>query len=520
MGDCPEDVIVPVILLPGIMGSRLEHSGSTVWDPDDSMLMVRLYGANAGTVVGPDLFRMRESSKVRAAAAVRKRLLVGSRFSKSFLNPVEFGPVDGLSQDRIDRNWSSVALGTYGKIMKDMEDSFPIVLNNRIKEINPKFNLVKMPVYACGYNWSQSNDDSGKAAAAHIKTWVDEAKNWAAENNAQCPGAVLVTHSMGGFVARAACLSHGAASDVMAVMSTVMPTDGAAATYKRFHFGFENTGWSMSKAAVEGMVGYVVLGRQGALVTSLLGNMPGAQELLPNKRYKTNSGSRKWLAVMNPERNMIGNLISGGGAYANLPNSNPYTEIYRREDRMWRAANPEWMFPEGMGAGAATQDPFDEFVKHNETAEAWHDAIIGSGDFHELTYTCHSADPAMKTYDAIRWRPDKTGGSLGRSVSERDVRVATGDTPDYHREHLRTGSEDDKHIDGPILGADWVIELADGAGDRTVPASASYYALGISSSRRTAHTRGYEHEPAIHDSIVINWVRDTMVTVLGDCELY
>lgn len=519
MGDCPEDVIVPVILLPGIMGSRLEQGGTTVWDPDDAMLMLRLYGANAGTVVGPDMFRMRESSNVRSAAATRKRLLVGSRFSKSYLNPIEFAPEKDLSSTQTLQNWSSVSMNTYGTIMRDIEASFPALLTREIKQTNPKFNLVKMPVYGCGYNWSQSNYDSGKAAAAHIKSWVKQARDWADENNAQCPGAILVTHSMGGFVARSACLHHGAAGDVLAVISTVMPTDGAPAAYKRFHFGFENSGWGFSKAAAEAMVGYVVLGRQGQLVTALLGHMPGAQELLPNKRYRTNIGQKSWLAIMNPERNFVGDMVSGEQSYTNLPEDDPYTEIYRRADRMWRAANPEWLFPEGMESTAATQDPFDEFVKHNETAEAWHQAIVGSGDFHELTYLCHSVDPDMKTYDTVRWRPKKTGGSFGRSVSERDVRVDPGETPDYHREHLRTGSEDDKHIEGPFLGADWTIELADGSGDRTVPSSASFRAQ-VPSSRRTGHNPGYEHEAAIRDTSVIAWVRKTMAAILGDCEVY
>lgn len=144
---------------------------------------------------------------------------------------------------------------------------------------------------------------------------------------------------------------HGAATDILAVISTVMPTDGAPAAYKRFHFGFEYPGVNLELGS------YVVLGRQGALVTALLGHMPGAQELLPNKRYRTNNGNRQWLHILNPERNMIGNVVSGGAGYLHLPRSNPYTEIYRRKDKMYRAANPLWLFPDAAPRG----DPFDEF---------------------------------------------------------------------------------------------------------------------------------------------------------------
>ncbi len=516
MGDCPEDVIVPVILLPGIMGSRLSQAGRVVWDPDDKMMMARLYGLNGGVVIGPDLFRMRERSAVTAAAALRKRLLIGESFNKDFLKPVEFQSVEGLSQTQIARNWSSVSLSTYGAILRTIETGFRGPLNTAIRQTNPRFNLVEMPTYALGYNWSASNHDSGRAAAALIKEWVAECRQRADAIGAQCPGAILVTHSMGGFVARSACVSHGAASDVLAVFSTVMPTDGAPAAYKRFHFGFENPGFRILHVAES--AGYVVLGRQGELVTALLGHMPGAQELLPNTRYRTNDGQRQWMHVLNPQRNLIGSAISGRGGYVHLPQSNPYTEIYRRSDRMWRAAHPEWLFPEGMNA--TPSDAFRAFQTINERAEAWHRRVVSDGDFHDLTYLCHSNDGDMRTYDTVRWRPDMLGGSLGRSVSDSNVTLDLDETPDYRRENLRSGTEEDKFVSGPFLGADWSMDTADGAGDRTVPISAGFYATAISASRRTAHRPGYEHEAAIRDQRVIRWVRERMVDVLGNCEVY
>ena len=97
VGLCPSDVIVPVVFMPGIMGSRLESNGRVVWDPDDKMLMLSLYGRNAGTVVGPDPFGTRERDNVRQAAARRKAMLVGNRFNRDFLKPVEFKRVEGLT---------------------------------------------------------------------------------------------------------------------------------------------------------------------------------------------------------------------------------------------------------------------------------------------------------------------------------------------------------------------------------------------------------------------------------------
>lgn len=520
---CPKDVVVPVILVPGIMGSRLKNSsGDRVWDPDDKAFMVWHYGLSAGTVPGLDVFRLRERSNVRQAAASRKANLIGgAEFNKNFLKPMEFSEHDAISNvstgfwgSQVERNWGSASQDSYGPMLQAFEGTFQDKLNEVVQQTNPQFNLVEMPVFALGYNWSQSNDDSGKYAAEKIKEWVGKAKQRASDLGGQCPGAIVVTHSMGGFVTRSAAKLHGAEGDIFAVIHTVMPTDGAAAAYKRFHFGFENPGIS---AGAE-MGGYVVLGRQGALVTAILGHMPGGQELLPNKRYKDNRGQTKWLTIHQPDRNLVGRMVSGEGTFQELPNANPYTEIYRREDRMYRAANPEWLFPEGMSSSNPNVSAFDAFVEINEVAEAFHDALIGSGDFHEVTYLCYSADPSLKTYDRIDWRPDKWFGSLGSSIDEQTV--STDRTDDYRRENLIFGDESDKEVSGGTFGVDFKIDVAAGAGDMTVPASAGRFVDAVPESRRTAHFSGYMHEPALKAPSVQAWVQEKMAEVLGECSLF
>lgn len=529
MGNCPKDVVVPVIFLPGIMGSRLQKktSKTVVWDPDNTSFMVREYGLNAGSVVGPDLFRLRENANVRSAATKRKAMLIGgATFNKDYLEPMEFSEHDDISNvstgywgSQVSRNWGSVSQSSYGPILKVLEGARNMI-SQMVGQVNPQFNLVEMPVFALGYNWSASNDDSGKYAAEKIREWVSRAKYHAGTIGAQCPGAILLTHSMGGLVARSAAMLHGAAGDIFAVLHTVMPTDGAAAAYKRFHFGFENPDFSVF-SPIDGTtesVGYVVLGRQGALVTAILGHMPGGQELLPNKRYKDNSGNPKWLTIHNPERNFIGSWISGDAPYAELPNSNPYVEIYRREDRMYRAANPDWLFPEGMVGLSPSLSSFDYFADANSKAESFHDKLISSGDFHDVTYLCYSADSNLNTYDRIDWKTNKSLGSYGRSIN--DDNVSTDRTDDYRREHLIWGEEGDKEISGGWIGIDFSIDGASGAGDMTVPSSSGKYATAVPETRRTGHTAGYMHEPALKQPIVQRWVRDTMVDVLGQCSLY
>lgn len=523
MADCPKDVIVPVIFLPGIMGSRLQNNkGRKIWDPDDSGFMGGIFG---GAMGGWHLPVIKKEESVRLAASGRKTFLLGgSLFDKNYLEPMEYDKTDNLSTvsvdywgSQVDRNWGSVAYSSYGEILQKLEFS-RVEIGQKVKEVNPQFNLVEMPVFALGYNWSQSNDDSGKYAAAKIREWVARARSRAAEIGAQCPGAILVTHSMGGLVARSAALIHGVKGDIFTVIHTVMPTDGAAAAYKRFHFGFENPATGISFSGTKEHIAYVVLGRQGALVTAILGHMPGGQELLPNKRYRDNQGNRKWLTIHNPERNFLGKWISGDAPYLELPNADPYSEIYRREDRMYRAANPDWLFPEGMEDLPPEVGPFQYFVITNQEAENFHDTLISSGDFHEVTYLCYSDDNGLKTYDRVDWKTAKPFGSLGRSVS--DDNVAADRTEDYRREDLIWGDEEDKEISGGWFGTDFTIDQPSGAGDTTVPASAGYYATAVPASRRKGHKSGYMHEPALKSPTVQSWVQDTMVNVLGQCSLY
>ncbi|WP_147253075.1 triacylglycerol lipase [Thalassospira profundimaris] len=548
MIQCPKDVVVPVIFIPGIMGSRLRQKANpdkVMWDPDDVALMLKKYGLAGGFYINPLHFtgigkafenadmsvpgdHTLEGASVALSASARKKALIGgASFNKDYLEPMEYSDHENISNasdgfwgSQVERNWGSVAWSSYGSILEKLEQQFPQTLSLTVKEVNPEFNLVEMPVFALGYNWSASNDDSGKYAADKIKQWVAKAKQRAADIGAQCPGAIVLTHSMGGLVARSAAMIHGAAGDIFAVLHTVMPTDGAAAAYKRFHFGFEHPEFSIF-SPIDGAferAGYVVLGRQGQLVTAILGHMPGGQELLPNKRYKDNEGKAQWLTVKNPERNWAVKWFSDDEPFIELPKRNPYTEIYRREDRMYRAANPEWLFPEGMEDLPPTKSGFQYFSEVNKDAELFHDILVSSGDFHEVTYLCYSDDPGLKTYDRVDWESAKPFGSWGRDVSEKDV--SADRTEDYRREGLLWGSEEDKEISGGWVGTDFKIAAPSGAGDMTVPASSGRFAAAVPKSRRTGHKSGYMHEPALKAGIVETWVKDTMVEVLGKCTLY
>lgn len=71
MPDCPEDVTIPVILLPGIMGSRLRQTrgGDTAWDPDSNWFMDNRFLYNSGTGSRPWNSSVNDARVAEAAAA-------------------------------------------------------------------------------------------------------------------------------------------------------------------------------------------------------------------------------------------------------------------------------------------------------------------------------------------------------------------------------------------------------------------------------------------------------------------
>jgi pimeloyl-ACP methyl ester carboxylesterase len=100
--------------------------------------------------------------------------------------------------------------------------------------------------WVCGYNWLQSNgfssdevtpenysdDASAERLYRFIQDKVFEQYRQNAGISLACEKVILVTHSMGGLVARAFCQRH--ADMVMGVLSAAMPCNGTAEIYNLF----------------------------------------------------------------------------------------------------------------------------------------------------------------------------------------------------------------------------------------------------------------------------------------------
>lgn len=396
--------VIPIIFIPGIMGSRLKNRfNKRIWDPDRPGWMLWKYG----------IFKA-------ATAQTKKAMLVGKEFSPEYLRVIND---DGrhnkkyfahqYDTHRADRGWGGVLWSSYGTIIKELQT----------RQWDRTVNLfAEFPVHAFGYNWTASNRLAGERLAGYIDAVITKYRGM----GRQCEKVILVTHSMGGLVARAACKLSGADNKVLGVIHGVQPANGSPAGYWRMKGGFERPHtipetdpmhWlkTPKRAAAhkwntlvtkgvefapgisfgKGNITAWVLGTDGREVTALLGNMPGGLQLLPNKRYRDNHGCAQWLV-----------LRDESGKRRNLPKSDPYKEIYRAKDVYWRLVNPEWLNPGEKVKSNKKYRSKTSWINYGEyltEAESFHDAL--GGKVHPNTYQFYStgiASPDRVVFTRMR----------------------------------------------------------------------------------------------------------------------
>ena len=182
----------------------------------------------------------------------------------------------------------------------------------------------------------------------------------------------------------------GAADIVAGVVHGEQPSLGAAAAYKRMHAGFEARCWNIRELLTARALGW-----SGKEVATVFANSPGAMQLLPTKRYPA-----KWLRIQ-AEKGV--NLLE-------LPESNPYSEIYAIRDKWWRLMTPEWIEPKGKPQPAKILDSvWDFYIERLGLVEKFHDTL---GDYyHDTTHSHYGADEDFKAWKNISWQLEKRNTS-------------------------------------------------------------------------------------------------------------
>ena len=501
-GCMPANRVVPIIFVPGIMGSNLKAK-SHIRNGQDKVVIKANYPvwsiystialAKEWVNRKQDQYQMRfQYDKV----AVDDRGKISVKSAGDAAGRTELA---GLTEEQARaRGWGTVSAVFYGEFLdwldsqlnhaqRDMSSGKPIdnsVLTS-LKQVatrNPSgvqneaqtppltaadidvLLKVDNPVYAFGYNWLQTNLESGKALKDFIQKTIDQNK----DSGRSCDKVILVTHSMGGLVARAACTVAGAGDQVGGVFHSVMPTDGAAATYKRMVSGFggEPThglwGWFTD------WVGALALGPTGDFVTPALALNAGPLELLPNARY---NGGEPWLFVKD-----------AAGVVRQLPGANdPYNEIYLEQSAWWRLLNEDWLNPAGLDVGAS----FEEYGNAIGQARKFHSSVQTAGDFHKNTHAQYGMDIDYRAYGTVTWQLQKPVEAARHATLQRELLP-----------NVKPMTGMDIYLRDEQGGVHASLSDPDVQGDGTVPAQASAMRVdqAVAPGNLLVRDAGYSHD--------------------------
>lgn len=498
---------LPIVFVPGVMGSNLRSkTNRKVWRLD----------ATFGVPVGLAWEKWRQS------AGERQKLLHPDRTEVDPDGNVPTKPVGSVFSDDAKelaakyraRGWGEVGETSYGSFLVLLEDTFnghrsgkpatdvelKIAALMALRAEDPGNrpwrpekelsistpadfqNLRKwfFPVYACGYNWLDDNGNAAQLLSRRINQVIADNNNTAS----RCEQVILVTHSMGGLVARASQQMHGMESRIAGVVHGVMPADGAPVAYRRCKLGMTD----------EDANAAIVIGKTGHEVTAVFAQAPGALQLLPTQRYQ-----RGWLEVRGPD---------GKTVQKAMHDADPYAEIYKRRDRWWALVKEEWLTPKD-----GTPIKWDEYSKFMTTAEIFHTQVVTPAVYHSNTYAFYGADNRGKTrsFERIVWQMKAGRSAVDKVPSLDEVHGMTpqqvlldGANPEYVGWEQTVKAE--PQADGGIeFSTDetsrWELRvgLADASGDGTVPAASGRSPFDCAKVRQVFRLSGIEHEPAFGD---------------------
>jgi hypothetical protein len=521
LGLMPPNHVIPVIVVPGIMGtnlrarrvprlSRQENErnekvapGTRVWHPPNGM-----QGGLKASMDWSDF-----------VPADRQQLLDGPTLEVDDGGAIILpDPVDGyiLTEGEVrQRGWGEVHADSYGTLLHalqtrlnqtfgfDDQTQKPFVQQHwkEVMACDPqKWGLRKFeqltqshlkkhaghyfPVYAVGYNWLE---DCGKSSQRLEKRILEIIDFWT-KSKRRCEHVILVTHSMGGLVARA-CAKR-VPDKIAGVIHGVMPALGAPAAYRRMACGTESTSPDFGPLeSLEALALAKILGDTTESTTPVLATSPGALELLPNHLYPgpwlhvrvttsvgksqpAHSGAKDVVAGKNPP---AGDCLQ----FPNARSPNPY-DLYRDITSWYRLINP------------ALADPAEKLKKKPggvvkaitaaiNTAEVFHRSL---GDYyHPNTYAFYGDDQNRRSYGQVRWLARQQAGSA-IAVTPANVGAAR------FLRHNSTGQRR-VQLDGKTE-LFFELEAQDARGDGTVPHQSGAGPSG--KVKQVFATRGFDHQ--------------------------
>lgn len=511
--------VLPIIFIPGIMGSNLRMSAARqtqlnsknniAWRP--SNLTVTALQYNDSSVerqlrldpkhtevdtydpINNPTGDPKETSDLR-----NKEVQIGFTYSaiKQLDGPLLQTDAPGTPHPRTadekarERGWGEIYFDSYKTILTTCErrlnaaftyGSMDLYLQKQVAEIEPSawqvdnnYPLKKLdektmrstvkgcwfPVHAMGYNWLKGNSHSGIAIAERIKELITKYQS----QGFACEKVILITHSMGGLVARAVIHPKmGKINDrILGIVHGVMPASGAGTAYKRVRCGFEGSGLSSK-----------ILGDIGTNVTPVLANAQGGLELLPTAAYGNN-----WLQIKH-----------NGKVIKSLPEKgDPYEEIYKLHNKWFGLLREEWINPARLNDCG-----FKDTCQLLDRAKDFHKSI--ESIYHENSYGHYGADKNRLSWHKVIWQID----AAAEIVNVDSLTIVS----DNAKGEIRVTDPNQKI---PAESSNFVkitLQPAAEPGDQTVPLHSSDAQLQSGKFKGIFRQTGYEHQSSYSDSAVV-----------------
>lgn len=386
------DRVIPVVFVPGVMGSNLRGTGAAVginWRVDSARSMA------AWLTRGPEprkRFLTPTTMEVDAAGTLPE----DTELPAEELRRRGWGEVAAMSY-REFLVWLEAALNDFndpdaGERVGLMSRSLQALVGEAAPtrdEIGLTYRY-RFPVHACGYNWLDSNAVAAKLLGQRITQIIARYRT----EGKKCEKVILVTHSMGGLVARHCSEVDGYRDKILGVVHGVMPAIGAAAVYRRFKAGTEGA-YMASK----------VLGEDAAEMTAVLSTAPGPLQLLPTAEY-----GNGWLKIK--DRSTEYSLPKGG---------DPYGEIYTVRGKWWSMCedilmNPLNDEPTENRRDTRMDSDWAAFCDTIKLVRTFHADI--SSEYHVQTHAFFGSHRDQRAYGTVTWSGDGGGWLRGDRVAD------------------------------------------------------------------------------------------------------
>lgn len=431
---------IPVIIIPGIAGSALEPvdhddriKNGPGWPVNNTMQMIKLL------VRGPRRKRLNLVGRQHHRPGYLHLQVIGGN------DPRAASGIPGWKKEehygRSNKNGLlGIAALKYRSLVNHLVDRDALRDDPNKSPGSPLDDwYFRTPPHGFGYNWTADIRYAGQS----LRKFLNDLSEYYRSLHARCDRFILVTHSTGGLVARAALQQDPSfASKIVSVYHTGVPHVGAAEAFFRVKAGFPQDTFDEKKVAWATM-------RSGKEAAAVFGNLPGALQLLPSNDYRTNDGKPGWLEVRRESKE--------GMAVDEYPVVDCYEEIYKL-DVVSRGLIDKDLLDPRLSANA--EDEFNLYTDRIDLVEKFHDQVRG------VEYEC-----ARQVVSVGLPTPDKV-----RLACSDDENVISAYASTFHGvkpPHLRRSRGEFTMVGNldPGSQARWYVELLprNGEGDATVP---------------------------------------------------